>query len=170
MSLARNPNMPYVAAGRQDSPYERINVRSHVHVPDADARADCDGRPAYQAPAALRREPFRISMKLVVIVVAVALFIVGMRCVSVKARRAAILKTGQSIYSEIQTLDRDILVLKEQIAKAQEPNTLCYQASQRLGMINSEGVVPNEICAPDTRPLQADHSLSAGKARASLDP
>ena len=170
MSLARNPNMPYVAAGRQDSPYERMNVRSHVYVPDADVRADCDGRPAYQAPATLRREPFRISMKVVVIVVAVAFFILAMRCISFKAKRAGIVKTGQQIFSEIQTLDQDILVLKEQIAKAQEPNKLCYQASQRLGMINSEGVVPNEIYAPDTRPQQADHSLSAGSARASLNP
>ena len=78
MSLARNPNMPYVSAGRQDSPFERMNVRSNVYVPDADARADCDGRPAYQAPADARRQPFGISVKVFVILVAAALFILAM--------------------------------------------------------------------------------------------
>jgi len=54
------------------------------------------------------------------------------------------------------------------LARAQEPNSLRYQAS-RLGMINSEGVVPTEIYAPNTRPGQADFSLSAGQARASME-
>ena len=34
MSLARNPEMPYIAAGRQENPHERMSVRSHVYVPD----------------------------------------------------------------------------------------------------------------------------------------
>ena len=168
MSLARNPNMPYVSAGRQDSPFERMNVRSNVYVPDADARADCDGRPAYQAPADARRQPFGISVKVFVILVAAALFILAMFYISAVARRAAIVKEGQRVYSEIQSLDREILQLKEEIAKAQEPNNLCYQASYRLGMINGKGVEPIEIDAPDMRPRTASPSLAAGAERALL--
>lgn len=170
MSLARNPNMPYVTAGRQKSPYERMNVRSHVYVPDADAHADYDGRPTYTAPVKARHEAMRISMKTVVVAVTVALFILGMLYISALSKRAGIYKEGQSIYNEIQTLDRDIIVLKEQIAKAQEPNNLRYQASQRLGMINSEGKEPIEIYAPETRPGTAVHSLAAGQERALQHP
>lgn len=170
MSLARNPEMPYISAGQQQSPYERMNVRSHVYVPDADAREDCDGRPAYMAPSQVRREPMRISMKAVIIVMAVALFALSMFYVHALAQRAGVYKEGQAIYNEIQSLDRDIDLLKAQIAKAQEPNNLRYQASQRLGMINSEGVTPIEIYAPETRPMTADISLSAGMDRASLNP
>ena len=169
MSLARNPDMPYVSAGRQDSPYERMNVRSHVYVPDADVREDCDGRPAYMAPAGVRHEPRRISVKTMVVFVAAALFVLSMFYISAVARRAGVYKEGQSLYNEIQSLDRDIILLKAQIAKAQEPNNLRYQASQRLGMINSEGVEPIEIYAPETRPAPADFSLSAGVDRPSLD-
>lgn len=170
MSLARNPNMPYVAAGRQDSPYERMSVRSHVYVPDADARADYDGRNVYTAPTAARREPMRISLKTVVITVAVTLFIFCMLYIAAVSKRAGIYKEAQSIYNEIQSLDREMIVLKEEIAKAQEPNNLRYQASQRLGMINSEGMEPIEIYAPETRPGTAVPSLAAGQDRASLNP
>ena len=161
MSLARNPEAPYNCAGRQEYPNERMNVRSHVYVPDADVCEDCDGRPAYTAPAGIRREPRRISVKALVIVVAAAMFVLAMFYISAVAKRAAVYKEGQSIYNEIQSLDRDITVLKAQIAQAQEPNNLRYQAAQRLGMINSEGVEPIEIYAPDTRPATADFSLSA---------
>lgn len=168
MSLARNPNMPYVAAGRQERPYERMAVQSHVHVPAADVCADCDGRPSYLAPGEVTREPFRISLKSVVILVAAALFILSMIYLNIVARGASLMKEGQAIYTEMKTMEKDMVVLKEQLAKAQEPNSLRYQAS-RLGMINSEGVVPTEIYAPNTRPGQADFSLSAGQARASME-
>jgi len=169
MSLARNPSMPYVAAGRQSLPFERMNVRSNVYVPDADARVDCDGRPAYMAPADTRRQPYRMSVKTVIILVAAAVFILSMFYISALAKRASVYKAGQSIYNEIQSLNGEIVVLREKIAKAQEPNTLRYQASQRLGMINSEGVEPIEIFAPDTRPGLPDSSLSAGLGRTSPD-
>lgn len=170
MSLARNPNMPYAVAGKQERPYERMSVRSNVYVPDADVCADCDGRPAYTAPAGVRREPYRISMKAVVLIVAAAAFVLGMFYVSALAKRAGVYKAGQQVYNEIQTLNGDIIVIQEQIAQAQDPNKLRYEASQRLKMINSEGVTPIEIFAPETRPAQAENSLSAGAARASMEP
>ncbi|MBR1606360.1 MAG: hypothetical protein IJ664_01505 [Clostridia bacterium] len=168
MSLARNPSMPYIAAGRQERPYERMAVQSHVHVPAADVCADCDGRPSFQAPGEVAREPFRISFKAVVILVAAAVFVLSMIYLNAVARRASLYKEGQAIYTEMQAMEKQMVVLKEQLAKAQEPNSLRYQAS-RLGMINSEGVVPTEIYAPDTRPAQADFSLSAGNVRASME-
>ena len=168
MSLARNPNMPYVAAGRQDRPYERMAVQSHVYVPAADVCADCDGRPSFLATGKVRREPFRLSIKTVVILAAAALFVLSMIYLNTAARRASLYKEGQAIYAEMQAMEKEMDVLKEQLARAQEPNSLRYQAS-RLGMINSEGVVPTEIYAPNTRPGQADFSLSAGQARASME-
>ena len=168
MSLARNPNMPYVTAGCQDRPYERMAVQSHVHVPAADVCADCDGRPSYLAPEEVTREPFRISVKTVVILVAAAFFALSMIYLNLLTKRAGLMKEGQAIYAEMQAMEKEMIVLKEQLAKAQEPNSLRYQAS-RLGMINSEGVVPTEIYAPDTRPAQADFSLSAGNVRASME-
>lgn len=168
MSLARNPNMPYVAAGRQERPYERMAVQSHVYVPAADVCADCDGHPSYLASGDIAREPFRISFKTVVILAAAALFVLSMIYLNTAARRASLYKEGQAIYAEMQAMEKEMIVLKEQLAKAQEPNSLRYQAS-RLGMINSEGVVPTEIYAPDTRPAQADFSLSAGNVRASME-
>lgn len=168
MSLARNPNMPYVAAGRQESPFERMSVRSNVNVPSADACADCDGRPSYRAPGETARAPFSISFKTVFIVVAAAAFILFMLYVSEIARQASLSKEKQRIFNEMQSTAQEMIVLQEKLAKAQEPNALRYRAAQ-LGMVNYEGVEVHEIYAPDTRPATADNSLSAGMARASME-
>ena len=169
MSLARNPEMPYVSAGRQDNPYQRLNVRSNVYVPDAEARADYDGRPAFTAPAAVRREPFRISIKPFVLVTGLALCVMCMLYLSALSRSAALVKSGQALLDEIQMLESEADVLRQQIAQAQEPNALRYTAAQ-LGMINSEGVTPEKIYAPDTRPAQADNTPFGGVSRAQSDP
>jgi len=51
MSLARNPNiMAYSVAGCQAQPQERLNVKSNVHVPNAEIGENYDGRMSYAAP------------------------------------------------------------------------------------------------------------------------
>ena len=160
MSLARNPNVRYSVAGRQALPFEKMHVCSHVYVPAADACADCDGQPVYAPPAA-RRQAYHVTMKTVVILAAAAIFVLSMLYISAVAKRASVYKTGQRLYDEIQEMDRQAVMLQAKIEEAQASNNLRYQASQRLGMINSEGVQPIEIEAPMTRPLQTENSLSA---------
>ena len=118
MSLARNPRMPYIAAGRQEIPGARMNVRANVYVPGAEAREDCDGRSAYKAPAASRRAPITISLKAVLVLVSIAVFVLAMMYVSAVAKRAALYKEGQALYSEIQSIRRNIIVLQEQIGSS----------------------------------------------------
>lgn len=168
MSLARNPNMPYVAAGRQERPFERMSVRSNVNVPSADACADCDGRPSYRAPGESVRTPFSFSFKTIFIVMVATGFVLLMLYTSEVARQASLTKEKQAIFNEIQSTAQEMIVLKEKLAEAQEPNALRYRAAQ-LGMVNYEGVEIHEIYAPDTRPATADNSLSAGMARASME-
>lgn len=169
MSLARNPRMPYIAAGRQEIPGARMNVRANVYVPGAEAREDCDGRSAYKAPAASRRAPITISLKAVLVLVSIAVFVLAMMYVSAVAKRAALYKEGQALYSEIQSIRRNIIVLQEQIGSSLTSKNLEYRASHDLGMVYSDGVVPVEIKAPDTRPWQVDYSLSAAANRTALD-
>lgn len=168
MSLARNPNVSYAAAGQQERPFERMGVRSNVRVPAADVCVDCDGRPAYTVPAGAEREAFTIPVKAVVILVGLAMFVFSMLYVSALTKRASLYKEGQAIYTEMMTVEKDMTVLKAQLAKALEPNTLRFKASQ-LDMIDSKGKERDVIYAPETRPAQAETSLSAGMTRASID-
>ena len=67
MLLARNSRTSYAAAGCQDDPRIRMNVRSNVYVPDSEVRENCDGRPMiYMAPAEGRRRPAAIPLRLVI--------------------------------------------------------------------------------------------------------
>lgn len=170
MSLARNSQMPYVTAGRQEMPSQRISVRSNVYVPDADARDDYDGRPAsYKAPAQIRREPVTVSMKLVVVAVFAAMFVLAMFYLSGVAKRASVYKEGQAIWNEIQSYERGIVETQEKIAQELNGNQLQVKAVE-LGMEKGDSVTPRKISAPDTRPFLADSSLTAGSARASVEP
>ena len=170
MSLARNPNMPYQVAGQQFRPTEKMNVRSHVHVPDAEACVDYDGRMSYAAPAVVRRrEAYLVPMKTVVVILALAVFIMSMFYISAVAKRSGVYKEGQRIVDEMAAMDARMIELKEEIASAQEDVQIRYQAAQRLGMISNQGIETIEIYAPDTRPIRAENSLSAGSARAFLN-
>ena len=170
MSLTRNPSMPYQAAGSIFQPAEKMHVHSHVHVPCAEAREDYDGRASYAAPANVRRQQqVRVSIKTVVLLSAVAMFVLAMFYISAVAKRASVYKERQLILDQMRSTQSQIVVLQEEIAKAQEESNIGYQAVHRLGMESSLGKEVNEIYAPNTRPAYADFSLSAGSVRAAAD-
>lgn len=168
MSLARNPNMPYAVAGRQTQPFERMHVHSNVRVPAAEASVDYDGRMSYSAPNSVRRRreyagmPMRAAAALVVI----AVFILSIFYLSAVSNRSAVYKNRQQIVNDMQSLQKEITELQVEVARARDSSTICYQAAQRLGMVSSQGVKPIEIYAPNTRPANADSSLSAGSVAA----
>lgn len=168
MSLARNPNMTYAAAGRQTQPFERMHVHSNVHVPAAEASVDYDGRMSYSAPNSVRRrrEYAGVPMLAAVVVLAFTLFIVGGFYGAAVANRSAAYKQRQAIIDDMQSLQKEIMDLQVKVAQACQSSTICYQAAQRLGMVSSQGVKPIEIYAPNTRPAYADSSLSAGSVAA----
>lgn len=168
MSLARNPNMPYVVAGRQPQPFERMRVHSNVHVPAAEARADFDGRMSYSAPDSVHRTRRRtgISLRFSVLLVGAVVTVLMFNYLSAVAERSALYKTRQAIVNDMQSMQKEIAELQVEVAQARDSSTICYQAAQRLGMVSSQGVQPIEIYAPDTRPANADYSLSVGSAAA----
>ncbi len=172
MSLARSQNMAYAMAGRQPSPFEKMHVHSHVHVPNAEACEDAASRAVYEAPpqAHRRRGDMTLSMRTVLVLTVLAVAAVAVSYISARADYARFNKQRQELIDEMQQAQREIIVLKEEVAKARESSNICYQAAQRLGMVSSQGMEMIEIYAPDTRPDNADFSLSASSAVASLYP
>ena len=164
MSLARNPNMPYAVAGRQTQPFERMHVHSNVRVPAAEASVDYDGRMSYSAPNSVRRrrEYAGVPMRAAAALVVIAVFILSIFYLSAVSNRSAVYKNRQQIVNDMQSLQKEITELQV----ARDSSTICYQAAQRLGMVSSQGVKPIEIYAPNTRPANADSSLSAGSVAA----
>ena len=82
------------------------------------------------------------------------------------SNRSAVYKNRQQIVNDMQSLQKEITELQVEVARARDSSTICYQAAQRLGMVSSQGVKPIEIYAPNTRPANADSSLSAGSVAA----
>lgn len=169
MSLARNPNMSYVAAGRQSQPFEKMHVRSHVHVPSAEACADSDGRTSYSAPNSIRHKrgyiglPVNACVVFLGLVAAVVLVMYLLAC----SEGVRLSNHRNELITEMYAIKQEITALEADVAVVRDSAKICYQAAQRLGMVSSQSVEPIEINAPDTRPLLADFSLSAGAALAS---
>ncbi len=172
MSLARSQNMTYAAAGRQPRSFEKMHVHSHVHVPNAEACEDTAARPVFTAPpqAQRKRREVTLSMGTTLVLTVLAVAAVAVCYISARVDYTHYNKQRQELLNEMQAAQREIIVLKEEVAKARESSNICYQAAQRLGMVSSQGMEMIEIYAPDTRPDNADFSLSAGSAVASLYP
>ena len=166
MSLARNPNMPYAVAGQQSQPFERMSVRSNVHVPFGEMYADDDDRRSYSAPNSVckRKGGMVVSMPFALTVVAAAVIVVAVLYIAALVNRASVYSKQQNIVSEMRTMQQEITVLQAEVAQARDSSNICYQAAQRLGMVSSEGVEQIEIYAPDTRPNIENSAYVLGSA------
>ena len=105
--MQRGKNMQYAMAGVQLAPGIRMNVKSHVRVPDAEAGYESDRTPYYAAetrPATARRAA-TISCTAGVVFLFVVFAAVGLLVVGRAARRAELSKSISAMESSIsQTL------------------------------------------------------------------
>lgn len=169
MSLARNPNAPYAAAGMQPQHFERMKVRSHVSVPNAEASADSDGRRSYSAPANAGSKHEGIPFLRALLLWGMVFFVICILFLCQASKLSTLSKQRQAIIDNMRQTRLAITELTVQVARAQDSSTICYQAVQNLGMVTSKGVETIEIYAPDTRPSAAGISLSAPDTIAALN-
>lgn len=162
VSLTRNPNMPYISAGQQSAPYERMRVRSNVYVPDAEAGSDnYDGRPAYQAPQTIGRIPITISLRAALIVVAATVMTFAVLCLSAAAKRASLVRQGRLICEEIRVLEMNGEVLDLRLSNAKEETSICYTAARDLQMIDGVYAAREAVYAPSTRPGNTEKEMAS---------
>lgn len=168
MSLTRNPNMSYATAGRQSQPFEKMYVRSNVHVPSAEVGADFDGRTSYSAPNSIRHKRGYMGLPLGMssVVLMLAFAVMAAIYLYTSAQGVALSTQRHELMNDLYTLQSSINKLEEDAIKVRDSSKICYQAAQKLGMISSQSIEPIEINAPETRPVLAEFSLSAGKAQA----
>jgi len=170
MSLARNPNiMAYSVAGCQAQPQERLNVKSNVHVPNAEIGENYDGRMSYAAPDHVyrRKRSYDVSFNTAIVMVSVTLFIMMMLVITAHVRKQECVNTCNDLIAGIYAVKDEIAEKQDDVAKARNSSTICYRAAQELGMVASQGVEAIEIYAPNTRP-QTENSLSVGTVIASI--
>ena len=162
MSLTRNPNMQYVSVGQQAAPYERMRVRSNVRVPDAEARCDYyDGRPSYEAPQAIAREPITVSLRAVLMILSAAVIVLLAVYCGTVFKRASFYRQGRMICEEIRLLEISGAELDRRLAEAKEERSICYTAARDLQMIDGDSAPRDPVYAPSTRPGGTEKELAA---------
>lgn len=152
-------------AGVQSMPGMRLNVRSHVRVPDAEAgcEAMADRRPYYAegpvtpTPRLVPTVPRNIAAIFLVALLVGMLTLVLVRYSKLKGLNDDINAMERSI---VQTL-QDNTQLAVEVMEARDSSRICYAAAQNLGMVASNGMDAVPVTAPDTRPYQTHGSLTA---------
>lgn len=154
----------YAMAGVQAMPGMRMNVRSHVHVPDAevgyDAQAERQPYFASDPQTPVSRRSATIPTQVGVIFLCAVFVAFGLMVLNKSAKRAELSKEISAMEQSIAQTLRDNTQLAVQVMEARDSARICYAAAQNLGMVAATGVDAVSIAAPETRPAASANGLT----------
>lgn len=162
----------YAIAGVQFQPGMRMNVRSHVRMPDAEAGTP-DQRQQYfaeGAPVSISRQPLMIRRSLAVAVLVIAALVVmailGVKMYTLYGLRNE-LSGNQQIFRETEAA---LAEMDLKVAEARSPVRISYAAEQEYHMISSSAVEPVPLTAPYTRYEQQNAYNSGSRENSPFSP
>lgn len=143
----------YAVAGVQLSPGVRMNVRSHVYIPDSEA-GNPDDRQRYYAggePEPISRRPVTIRKSFALLLLLAAVLatagLVMSRMVRMQNLRSVLSRNVTAIEQTESALD----ALQKDLADARSTVRIAYIAEQQFHMISANAVESVPVTAPDTR-------------------
>ena len=167
MMMQTNRAMRYNVSGVQPMAGQRINVRTNVTLPDAEAGREWEEeRRPFRAPGnRVRTRRFNWNIQVPMHIAALclcALFVAfGIAVVSKAARKAQISKDITAIRANISLTMQENAQLTLEVAAARDSAHISYQAVNYLEMVDASTVKAVPVVAPDTRPNQAAQTLPA---------
>lgn len=156
--MQKGKTMQYAMAGVQAMPGMRMNVRSHVHVPDAEAGYDGQRQPYYAAETQrLPRRSATVPANVGIIFLCAVFLAFGIMVLDRACQRAELSKNISAMEGSIAQTIIDNSQLTLEVMEARDSSRICYAAAQDLGMVAATGVEAIQVMAPDTRPdIQAE--------------
>lgn len=157
--MQKGKGLQYAAAGVQAMPGIRMNVRSTVRVPDAEAGRDFDSarRPfdgGGETPIP-PRQSVTIPAHIGALFLCLVFVIFGCLVVNKACCRADLSRRISAMEEDITKVMRENSQLAVDVMQARESSDICFTAIQKLGMVSSSGVETVPVVAPDTRPFRA---------------
>ncbi len=151
MSQARC--MQYSAAGIQQAPHVRLNVRSNVYVPNADIH-DGEMPEIYQAPAQPRQRskgPLTVPARSLWFVALALIIFFGYPIGKGLIQCGSMSREISTLQTETKKLASDNAYLSEQVQAARDSVRICYRAVHEFKMIAQESQEPIYLIAEPTR-------------------
>lgn len=164
MQKARNAQ--YAGAGVQAMPGIRMNVRSYVRLPDAEAGSGyAMAQEPYSAAPTIRRQRrhIMVSARFGALFLCAVFLLFGIRIISKASQRAQIVKQISEIEESIAAAQKKNDELANQLKATKDSGNICYEAVQRLGMVASTGAQSIYVDAPPTRPAQPIVTVTAAQ-------
>lgn len=162
--MQKGKSVQYAMAGVQAMPGMRMNVRSHVRIPDAEAGYDYqeERRPYFaQGPQhPVSRRSLTIPANIGVIFLAAVFLFFGILVVGKAATRASLSRKISAMEQSIAQTLQDNTQLAVEVMEARDSSRICYTAAQNLGMVAATGVEAVPVEAPNTRPANYNGSLT----------
>ena len=156
----------YNVSGVQCVGGQRMNVRSNVTLPDAEAGMEwTDEREPFRCTEAVRipkRRSFQMPVHLAALILCALFVLFGIAAVNKLARKAQITKDITAMRENIALTIQENARLTLEVAAARDSAHISYMAVQTLGMVDSNSVEAVPVIAPDTRPDLAAQTAQAG--------
>lgn len=151
--MMQKGKMQYAMAGVQAMPGMRMNVRSHVHVPDAEAGHEGQWQPYYATETQkLPRRSATVPANVGIIFLCAVFLVFGILVLDKACQRAELSKNISAMENSITQTIIDNSQLTLQVMEARDSSRICYAAAQDLGMVAATGVDAIQVMAPETRP------------------
>ena len=159
MMMHQRKSVRYKVSGVQFAAGQRMNVRSNVTLPDAEAGM------AWEED----REPFRVSESAqiaqkrsydvpvhIAALILCALFVLfGIAIIGKMIEKSQISKNITAMKSNIDLTNEENALLALEVAAARDKEHITYMATESLGMVKSNTAEAVPVIAPETRPHQA---------------
>ena len=153
----------YVLAGSQMYSFERIVVSDHVDVPDFPAQEQ-DARVPFKASKEKTKRRFGVSLPWALLMIVLTIAIMSSISLSAVQEARALRDEIAQLQNKYTAIERERLLLNEQLSVARDSNFICYYASQTLGMklaLHNETI---QVTAPNTSSSGVSWAADTGMA------
>ena len=157
--MHQRKSVRYKVSGVQSAAGQRMNVRSNVTLPDAEAGMEwAEDREPFRADDVakiVQKRSYDVPVHIAALILCALFVAFGIATVGKMARKSKISKEISAIRENIALTVQENQHLALEVAAARDSAHISYMAVQTLGMVDSNAVEAVPVVAPETRPNQA---------------
>lgn len=166
MMMHQRNSVRYKVSGVQSAAGQRMNVRSNVTLPNAEAGMEWEeDREPFRASDARKiaqKRSYDVPVHIAALILCALFVAFGIAVISKVTRKSEISKAITDMRSNIALTVQENQQLSLEVAAARDSAHISYMAVQSLHMVDSNSVEAVPVVAPETRPNLAAQTPQTG--------
>ena len=156
MMMHQRKSVRYNVSGVQSAAGQRMNVRSNVTLPDAEAGMEWEeDREPFRADLAAKiaqKRSYDVPVHVAALILCAMFVVFGIAVIGKMVKKTEISKRITNMRQNIALTVQENQQLTLEVAAARDSAHISYMAVQNLGMVDSNSVEAVPVVAPETRP------------------